>query len=78
MLAFRYLSPGQPDAVPNSQATKKARDRSNLGLSMAEDMGLELAGKIAQPVEMKGGISLYSDGCNSMCNSVTVFKKKNP
>jgi hypothetical protein len=30
--------------------------------SMAEDMGLELRRLLAQTVEMKGGLSLYSDG----------------
>ena len=26
-----------------------------------------------EPVEMKGGISLYSGGCNSLCNSSAYF-----
>ena len=30
--------------------------------SLAEDMGLELRRLLAQTVEMKGGLSLYSDG----------------
>ena len=30
--------------------------------SMAEDMGLELRRLLAQTIEMKGGLSLYSDG----------------
>ena len=29
---------------------------------VAEDMGLELRRLLAQTVEMKGGLSLYSDG----------------
>jgi hypothetical protein len=29
---------------------------------LAEDMGLELRRLLAQTVEMKGGLSLYSDG----------------
>jgi len=29
---------------------------------MAEDMGLELRSLLAQTVEMKGGLSLYSSG----------------
>jgi hypothetical protein len=41
---------------------KKALELSISKAFLAEDMGLELRRLLAQTVEMKGGLSLYSDG----------------
>ena len=65
MLVFRSLSPGQHKlypAVPKTEAMKKALELSISKAFLAEDMGLELRRLLAQTVEMKGGLSLYSDG----------------
>jgi hypothetical protein len=43
-------------------AIKVPRDFRLEAKILAEDMGLELRRLLAQTVEMKGGLSLYSDG----------------